>query len=394
MSRVSIVRCPGYEINALSAALTATFDNLGGLKKYIKPGMKVVLKPNLVMKKRPEEAATTHPALVYILASMIQEAGGIVTIAESPGGPHTEAVLRGVYSVCGMQKVATETGLRLNYDLSYTDVDNPSGKYLKKVTVIKPLLEADLVINLPKLKTHGQMVYTGAVKNMFGAVPGGLKAEYHMKMAKYDEFANTLIDIFLAVKPALNIMDAVIGMDGRGPTAGNPKQIGLILAGEDAFALDLAALSIINLKPGDVPVIRQAIARGLCPGDLKEVELVGEAIKDVKVRDFVVPGLNSLKDVPFFNSGVLKAFGDMLKPRPVFMHNLCIGCSECARSCPAHIIEMKNKKPRADLSKCIRCFCCQELCPAKAITIKGSRLFRSVMGIGVQIYDFFVNRKK
>ena len=264
--------------------------------------MKVALKPNLVMKKRPGEAATTHPALVHALASMIQEAGGIVTIAESPGGPYTETALRSVYSVCGMEKVARETRLRLNYDLSCIEVDNPSGKYLKKVTVIKPLLGADLVINLPKLKTHGQMVYTGAVKNMFGAVPGGLKAEYHMKMSKYDEFANALIDIFLAAKPALNIMDAVIGMDGRGPTAGNPKQIGLILAGEDAFALDLAALSIINVKPENVPVIRQGIDRGLCPGNLKDVKIIGESIEDVKVRDFVIPGLNSLKDVPFLTA--------------------------------------------------------------------------------------------
>lgn len=370
MGKVSIERCSDYSSDTISLALHRTFENLGGIEKYIKPGMKVALKPNLVMRKRPEEAATTHPSLVRELTKIIQNAGGIVTIIDSPGGLYNAIVLKSVYSVCGMEKVAQETGAKLNFDLSVTEADNHIAKYLKQVTILKPLLDADIIINLPKLKTHGQMVYTGAVKNMFGAIPGAIKAEYHLRMANYDDFANVLIDIFLCIKPSLNIMDAVVGMDGYGPTAGNPKQIGLLLAGESAFELDLTALNIVNTDPMLVPIIKHGAARGLCPDDLKHTELVGEDIKDVKVQNFTIPQLDMLKAIQFYDKGILKLLINYMKPKPVFIHKQCIGCSDCARSCPAQIIDMKDKKPKADLSKCIRCFCCQELCPAKAITIK------------------------
>ena len=376
MSIVSVEKCENYSSETLTDALYRTFDNLGGVERFIKPGMKVVLKPNFVMGKKPEAAATTHPAFIKAVASIVLKAGARVIIAESPGGLYTKVALKNVYNLCGVKSIAEEIKqesgreIELNLDLDSVEVDNQEGKLLKKVTIIKPIADADLVINLPKLKTHGQMVYTGAVKNLFGTVPGALKAEYHFRMAQYDSFADALIDIFLSVKPALNIMDAVWGMEGNGPTAGDPRHIGLILASENAFELDITAINIIGANPAYIPVMKQAEKRGICKLDGGEISVKGEKISDVKVENFNIPQLDALRAIEFYDKGILKHIVKKLKPRPVFNHDACIGCGECARSCPAKIIEMKNKRPRADLSKCIRCFCCQELCPAKAVKIK------------------------
>jgi len=378
MGIVSIEKSPDYNIDTVTRAIEKSFERLGGVAKYIKPGMKVLIKPNLVMKKRPEDAATTHPSVVQAVSSIVRKAGGSVIIADSPGGLFTPKTLNGIYHVCGIEKAAQESGATLNFDFSEVEVDNPQGKYLKKVTILKCIADADIIINIPKLKTHGQMVYTGAVKNMFGAVHGVFKAEYHVRMPDYNEFANAIIDIFLSAKPALNIMDAVIGMDGAGPTAGNPKHIGLILAAENAFELDYTALRIIGANPLDVPVIREAMDRGLLSGE-ESMEIIGAELNEVLIKDFSIPQVDNLRAVQFFNRGILKLFVNSMKPRPDFIYELCVGCLECQKNCPANVIKVNNKKPSVELEKCIRCYCCQELCPAKAIKIKRPLLAEMVV---------------
>ncbi|MFA6308908.1 MAG: DUF362 domain-containing protein [Clostridia bacterium] len=376
MKRVSIERCIDYDENNLKTAIKKSFSNLGGIENIIKPGMKVALKPNLIMRKTPKCAATTHPAFIKAVSDLIIEMGAEPTIIESPGGFYSENHLKSVYSTCGLMKVAEETDLKLNYDIEEIDFKNPEAKLLKTVTLIKPLVDADIIINLPKLKAHGQMAYTGAVKNMFGAVPGIKKVEYHMKMSNYEDFADAIIDIFLSVKPKLSIMDAVIGMEGEGPTSGDPRQIGLILASEDAFALDFTALTLVSADPEGVPVINNGIKRKLCPENIDEIEIVGEKLGDVTLKSFKLPQIDSLKTIQFFNKWPMKHFIKLLKPKPVFIHDLCSGCENCSKNCPAKIIEIRENRPYADLSKCISCFCCQELCPMNAIRIRRSVLSR------------------
>jgi len=374
MSSVSIVKASKYDKTTVSKALEETFYNLGGIEKFIRPGMKVALKANLVMKKKPEEAATTHPILVGELARIIKNAGAEALIIDSPGGVYTRSNLEDIYKGTGIKEVAEEVGAQLNYDTSEVEVQNTEGKFIRKLKILKPLVEADFVINLPKLKTHGQMVYTGAVKNMFGAIAGISKLEYHFNMKEYDRFADALIDIFLSSKPNLSIMDAIVGMEGSGPTAGFPKEIGVVLASENAFNLDMTALNIVNIDPKSVPVMKNSIERGLCPDRIDEIEMIGVPLDSVKVKDFDVPALEGLQEIRFVNNDYLKSLIGFMLPKPVFILNKCVGCGDCMRNCPSKAIQMKNKKPKLKLSKCIRCFCCQELCPAKAIEIKRNRV--------------------
>lgn len=382
MAVVSIVKCADYEEEKVLSALKQTFDQLGGIQKYVKPGANVALKVNLLMAKRPEEVTTTHPSIVKSLIRLIQDAGGRPLIIDSPGGPYTQKDLQRIYETSGMELVAQETGAELNYDLSVVEIAHPDGKLLKRLTVLKPLVDADVVINMPKLKTHGMMVFTGAVKNLFGAIPGLTKAEFHMRMPKYEDFADALIDIFLSVKPTLNIMDAVVGMEGDGPSAGKPKTVGIILAAEDGFALDRIALKLINADPMEIPIIRQAVARGICPPDGQDIEIVGERVEEIPPVKFDIPQLNG-KGVGIIDNPKM---ADRFKPRPVFNHAVCIGCADCAKNCPARVIKMVSKRPEVDLSQCIRCFCCQELCPVKAVEIRRSKFWGFVFDTACTIF--------
>lgn len=368
MQLVSIERCEDYDELIVYKALEKSISNLGGWRKYIKPGDKVTIKPNLVMYKKPEEAATTHPAILKAVIAQIRKAGGLVTIAESPGGPYSQSMLKHVYKMTGTEKVADETGAILNYDLRVETISNPKAKNLKKFEVIKPLADADVIVNLPKLKTHGSMIYTGAVKNMFGSIAGTSKTDLHMRMPDYNKFADCLIDIYSGIKPALNIMDAVTGMEGPGPTSGNPRHVGLLLASADGFSLDITALKLINLPLDLVPLFVQAKERGLIGED---IEIVGERLENAIVKDFKIPEHSADGSHRVFRRRFMKCFRPLLKPRPVIQRDLCVKCGDCARNCPPKVIYTeKGKKPVVDYKGCIRCFCCQELCSHNAIKIQ------------------------
>ena len=386
---VTLASCESYSPEELKAALLKIFADLGGIEKFITRGANIILKPNLIMGKSPSACATTNPEFIRQLAFILKEHGARLFIAESPGGPYTPERLDAIYKACGITEVASDAGIVLNYNTETVKKANPAGRLLKTIELIKPLAEADFIINLPKPKSHAQMTYTGAVKNMFGAVSGIYKADYHMRMSEYDIFANALIDIFLCVKPRLNIMDAVMGMDGNGPTNGKPKHIGLICASEDAFALDLAMLNILGLDPKKAPVMKQGMLRNLCAGNIAEIEVRGDDPKKFSVDDFRFPSVSA---VNFFDVHFLfKPFARFFTPYPYFLHGNCVSCGECMRSCPAEIIFLKDGKPYADLAKCARCFCCQELCPADAVEIRRSaahKIFQAIYSALMSLYKF------
>ncbi len=366
-----------YRIDRVIGCLERIFDSLGGISSYVKPGMRVALKPNLLMAKKPEDAATTHPAVVRALTLLLQKAGASVIIVESPGGPYNPTMLKRVYAATGMEAAATETGAELNYDVRVGKKENTGAKIVKSVKVLKPLLDADLIINLAKLKTHGLMVYTGAVKNMFGSIAGMEKADFHMRFTNTDHFAECLIDIFLATRPQINLIDGIIAMEGEGPGSGVPKYLGVMIGSTDAFAADYAALKLIDVDYRDVPVMKKAEERGLFSEE--RVELAGVPIETVMPDSFDVPSLERVKHSRGVRGKLLGFLGKQTKPKPEIRHEKCIACGKCIQVCPPHTIKMgQDKKVVIDYSRCISCLCCHEFCPEKAIRIR-KNILRSIL---------------
>ncbi|SHI93078.1 Uncharacterized conserved protein, DUF362 family [Dethiosulfatibacter aminovorans DSM 17477] len=366
---VSLVKCEEYDYDRIRGALLRTFDNIGGIDRFVQPGDRILLKTNLLMKKTPEEATTTNPVFVQALADILMSKDAIVVIGDSPGGPFMEGRMKNIYKSTGMEEAAKRSGASLNFNLAsyYTEFDN--AVLLNKVILTDMINDVDKIINLPKLKTHGFAVYTGAVKNLFGLIPGTIKAEYHVNMPDVNNFCNALIDICEHVKPVLHIMDGIVGMEGAGPSGGRPRKIGAILASENPYDLDKTACEIIGLKVQDVPTLRKAAERGLSSDSMEDVEIAGDRIEDVLVPDFEkAPAISgSLRNIPL---PVIKFLAKRLKSRPVFNFDICVGCGDCAANCPPKVIEMTEGKPVVDYVGCISCFCCQELCPVKAIEIK------------------------
>ncbi|WAM33418.1 DUF362 domain-containing protein [Caldicellulosiruptor morganii] len=372
--KVAIVRCDTYNVEDVKCALEKGINLLG----FEFPAFnRVLLKPNLLMKKSLEEAVTTHPSVVEAVIRIIQEKANEIIIADSPGGPYTKRRLEAIYQAAGLKDLESYKKVILNYDTSFKEVQLKKS-ILKKISFISPYFEADGLINLPKLKTHRMAVYTGAVKNLFGLVPGGQKAELHFRLQEVEKFMEMLLDIYYTANPVLNIMDAIVGMEGEGPSAGKPRSLGLILISQDAVALDFVACKIIGLQTKDVPLLNVAKTKGLLDPD--DIEIVGEKLEEVAVGNFDVPLRPEISFVrgraPNF---VSRFINDLLTPRPVFNRDVCIGCAECFNACPAQAIEMRSRKAYVDLEKCIRCYCCHELCPAKAITIRRSFLFEKIL---------------
>ncbi len=373
MSEVAIARCGDYEYAEVKSAVARSIDLLGGIGKFIRPGERVLLKVSLLMKRRPEKATTTHPAVARAVAELVKEAGGKPVIGDSPGGYHfyTRKTLESVYETCGMTEAAEASGAQLNYDTEAVDVPYPEGRVIKLVKTIRPLLEADKVISIPRIKTHMMTVYSGAVKNLFGIIPGSYKAEYHLRFEDSEEFADLLIDLCLFAKPCLTVMDAIIGMEGYGPTNGTPRKVGLVISSANPFALDAVAADLIGLKARQVPTIRKSIERGLCPSGAGAIAVLGENPDEVRVADFKKPTVK----VAFNFYAILlpkflkKRLNNVIKPKPTFEWQKCLGCGMCAKACPPKAIAMKDGRPSVDLSLCIRCFCCHELCAHGAVGI-------------------------
>lgn len=360
---VAVVRCKTYNVEAVKPALEEALNAVNGLD-FVKPGMKIIIKPNLVSFKKPDAAATTHPALLEALVEMLLARGADVTICDSPGGPHSLPLLNRVYAATGMDRVE-KLGAKLNRNMNEKTVDFPEGKVLKKFTYTEYLNEADAIIDFCKLKSHGMLGMSAAVKNLFGTIPGLKKPEVHYKFQNDAEFADMLVDLNEYFKPRLAICDAVVGMEGNGPTAGTPRQIGAIIASKSTYYADVVGAELIGMNIDGLPTLQAAYERGFAPASSKNLRVYGD-IRALTVDDFKAPPVRGLS---FMRKGNVLHFISKaaLEHKPTLKKRFCVGCGECARMCPAKAIEMKNKKPHINCEKCIRCFCCQEFCPRAAM---------------------------
>ncbi|MGE5832021.1 MAG: DUF362 domain-containing protein [Methanomicrobiales archaeon] len=366
--QVAIARCRDYDLDAVRSAVTSSLTHLGGMSRFVETGQRVLVKPNLLAPRTPEEAVTTHPAVVQAVVEEVQKVGGKAVLGDSPGGRNIGASYERLLRRTGMAGVAEATGCELVSFDDAGEVQAPEARSFRRFTVARAVLEADRVIVLPKLKTHQLTFYTGAVKVLFGYIPGLLKAEHHLHTGHdAGTFSDLLLDLHSALPPTLALMDAVVGMEGQGPSNGNPREIGLVLASPSCTALDYAACSLIGFDPREVQTVRKAGERGVGPRSLGEVEILGESLESVRVSGFEKPRTMVLGRIP---PSVFHAIGHLVGSRPEVRPGRCISCGRCAEACPPKAIRWaKGEIPSIRYRHCIRCYCCQELCPQGAVEV-------------------------
>ena len=372
--RVWLRGCPDYGPVGLFERLDQAFEALG-VYDSLKPGMTVVLKPNLIMASKPEEAVITHPALTAAVGKCVQKAGAKALIAESPGGPYTPALMKRHYAACGYQAMAEELGLALYTDCKSREVSLPQGERCRRASVIEPLLDAEYLINLPKLKTHGMVGYSGAVKNLFGAVPGLQKPELHCRFPEKEDFSHMLVDICAFLKPDLSVLDGIWAMEGNGPTGGSRREMGLLAASASPYALDACGAALTGSGAGKILTLKLAGERGLGPSFLDEVEVLGEPIEAYAVKDFLPAKASSTDFIDRLPAFLRPAAKKLATPYPKIDGKACVGCGKCAQSCPQHTIRIVGGRARVDLKNCIRCFCCHEMCPKHVVKVRRLRMF-------------------
>ncbi|MCM2266051.1 MAG: DUF362 domain-containing protein [Desulfuromonadales bacterium] len=366
---VSIQPLADYHPERVRAALEQVLAPFGGMTAFVRPGQKVLIKPNLLSGKAPEKAVTTHPEVVRQTILLAQAAGGIVSVGDSPGLGTPEGVAR----KCGILQVVEETGARFAPFIESVPVNVREGTF-HQLEVAREVLDAEVIINLPKLKTHQMMGYTGAVKNMFGAVVGMRKVRLHLQAgADPAYFALMLLELAERFPPTLSIMDAVVGMEGNGPGSGDPVQIGALLASKHPLALDTVATALVGLPERLVWTQRVARETGRPGSRFEEVTIFGPPPASLRPRHFH-PAASS--DVGFgLPAPVKRALRNSLTARPEIATG-CVRCGDCVRHCPPHAMTIDPKGVQIDYHKCIHCFCCQELCPHGAILTRQGALLR------------------
>jgi len=366
-SRVSLVRCGSYDSAFLKDAVGSALDHLGGPARLIRPGQRVLLKPNVMMPKPYGFAANTHPEFVRAVIEVFKDAGAEVWVGESSAGSQAGMTLtKKALSASRLDAIADEAGARLiNFDLDGVVTVRLNNRFADSVPIAKAVREANLVVSLPKLKTHTYAnIITGAVKNLYGCVPGQIKAEFHRRAPRPLEFFTIVRDIYGSIRPGLAIFDAVEGMEGNGPSAGRPRAIGLVIASTDPVAADAVAAEVIGVPSLRVTTTRLCHEAGLGRGDMKDIQLAGESLESVRVADFVKPSTAVVN--PHLYRFILKATETI----PVIDAKTCTRCRVCLQSCPMKAISEKDGRMVIDRLACIRCFCCAEVCQEQAITPK------------------------
>src|SRR5665811_1964762 len=335
---VGLVSCSGYETSHVRERLRAVLAPLGGMSSFVEPGERIALKPNLLMAAAPDRAITTHPAVIEAVAEEVREAGAEPFLLESPGAgtPYSERFLRRVYQATGVSEISSRTGLELSYNTRAEAVSHPEGRLIKRMELLSPALEADGLISIPKLKTHNLMAFTGAVKNLFGLIPGYSKPGYHAKLADKERFADMLLDINTRLPARLSVMDAITALEGEGPGSGGDAVEGCSVKG---FRLPERMMRGPGLDP----------------------ERLGTRL----VGQFVKGALNS-------------------RPRPKV--GRCTACEVCVASCPSGAVSVVKQRSGAGLAqvddeRCILCYCCHELCPEAAIDLEYKGIGRIIHGL-------------
>jgi uncharacterized protein (DUF362 family)/Pyruvate/2-oxoacid:ferredoxin oxidoreductase delta subunit len=369
MLTVSLEKVPDYDRLRVKDGLIRLLAPLGGMGAFVHPGERVLIKPNMLSAKAPEKAVTTHPEVLRGVIELVKEAGGVPLVGDSPG----VGSCRRVAEKSGILRAVEESGAEL---VEFVDPVELTGQGLfKRFVVARPYMELDRLINIPKLKTHEMMTMTCAVKNLFGAIIGTSKAGWHLKAgADREMFSRMLLEIYLLRKPDLNIVDAVIAMEGNGPGSGNPRHVGLLLGGINPVAVDVIAAECVGI-PRNLLHIEQMAAKLLLDGaDRGDIRTVGAPLEETRVTGFRLPHVTDVQfGLPPFLKNRLRHY---LTARPCPGPEQCRLCGVCVAACPPQAIAINEGRLIFDYHRCIRCFCCRELCPDGALELRDGALLR------------------
>ncbi|MBI4982682.1 MAG: DUF362 domain-containing protein [Candidatus Omnitrophica bacterium] len=363
-SSVSIIKCASYEQRLVETSVRRAVDSLGGIAVFIRPGSRVLVKPNLLMAKEPEFGIDTHPEVIRAVIRILKEIKCNILVGDGPSvwGKQIENVDE-VYRRSGAKRICDEENVEMvKFDKRKWHGQFPLTSYLN---------ECDHLINIPKFKTHELTLLTGAIKNLFGLVCGTYKTELHKNHFEINDFSRVLVDIYEKSKPALTVVDGIVAMEGDGPaTSGKLRNLNLLLAGSDCVAIDTLMSKIIGVEPMDVITIKEAVSRKLGNANMEEIEVLGERFEDCLGRPFLLPSTSfARKKIPLPIVNIIRR---LVKYYPFVYEKNCIRCQACMDACPKNVISMRPYGMHFDYKKCIACFCCQEACPASAIKVKKS----------------------
>jgi len=366
-SQVSVIKCKSYNPQELYLSVKKSLDLIGGINSFVNKSDKVLIKPNLLCACTPDKGIDTHPEFVRAVIRIVKETGAEIFLGDSPSVWGTPQDVNAVYEESGMKKVCEEEGVNL---VTFFDSILVSGFPFSAWTK-----KCNKIISLPKFKTHDWTILTGAVKNLFGLIPGLFKTELHRRAPQCGDFAKFLAQIYGLVRPTISIVDGIVAMEGDGPASGGTlRNLGLVIAGSDGVAVDSVLAAIMGLKPEDILSTREAARQKLGTMDLDNIEILGERMETVVVPDYKLPQMTVFNRLPrpFIKLGkFLLRFSAAINPAK------CRMCGLCEKACPANAITRNSRRMLIEYNRCVLCMCCKEVCPEGAVYIKKSLLAKA-----------------
>lgn len=370
--KVSLVRCASYETAQVQAAVEEAVRLLGGIERFVKPGEKVLLKPNLLTDAAPQKGVDTHPEVVRAVIRLLRPVTKHIVCGDSPSVWGEKKDINKVYEVSGIKRVCEEEGVELVY---FT-----KSRLVKGYPLTPWAFSCDRLVNVPKFKTHGYTILTACLKNLFGLVVGMHKMKIHFDHPKALDLSRVIVDIYEARRPDLNIVDGITAMEGDGPgSAGTLKHMGLIAAGANGVCVDMVLAHLMRQDALVIPTNKEAVRRGLGPGDFRDIDVLGGPLSDFVAASFRLPKASILAKLPRMPKALSRLLTAFLSFKPYVDASHCKLCGICQKSCPAGAIRLDAKRVHFQRSRCILCLCCQEICPHGAIDVRKNFFLRLIM---------------